>query len=185
MFSDPWWIFTCINLLWNIKYRYGFTFVELINVSPRFGILLLSMCLSIGFIIVDILSVTSAIGIGLADGINPFWKFSFIFKCFTDTIILDDFKTVLDKLWQYKVDRMRNNTCTSLNSGQQSQWLRREKTGRESSYRNESLGATPDESLRGIQVEVELRLSTDDGEHNCQSSKLTCDIIGGPRARGV
>ncbi|KAI7764416.1 hypothetical protein LZL87_003621 [Fusarium oxysporum] len=92
---DPWWIFTAINLFWNIKYRYEFKPLEIIRISPRFGLLLLSMSLSIIFIIVDLLSVTPVIPIGY---INPFWKFAFIFKCFTDTIILDDFKTALDKL---------------------------------------------------------------------------------------
>lgn len=53
------------------------------------------MSLSIVCIIVDILSVTPVISIGV---INPFWKFAFVFKCFTDSIILDDFKAALDKL---------------------------------------------------------------------------------------
>jgi len=106
MNSDPWWIFTTINLFWNIKRRYDFGFAELIRVSPRFGVLLLSMCLSIGFIIVDILSVTPVLSVGLPDGINPFWKFAFIFKCFTDTIILDDFKTALDRLKEYKLQKL-------------------------------------------------------------------------------
>lgn len=99
---DPWWIFTALNLFWNIKYRYEFKPLELIRISPRFGLLLLSMSLSIIFIIVDLLSVTPVIPIGY---INPFWKFAFIFKCFTDTIVLDDFKTALDKLSRYKMDR--------------------------------------------------------------------------------
>jgi hypothetical protein len=73
-------------------------------VSPRFGILLLSMCLSLAFIVVDILSVTAVLDTG---AINPFWKFSFVFKCFTDTIILDDFKTALDRLWQHERQLMR------------------------------------------------------------------------------
>lgn len=106
LFRDPWWIFTTLNLFYNIKRRYEFGFLELIRTSPRFGILLLSMCLSVGFIIVDILSVTPVLSVGLPDGINPFWKFAFVFKCFTDTIILDDFKTALDKLKQYKMEKI-------------------------------------------------------------------------------
>lgn len=93
--SDPWWIFTIINLFWNIKFRYELGFVEIVQVSPRFGILLLCMSLSMISIIVDILSVTPVIPIGV---INPFWKFAFVFKCFTDSIILDDFRAALDKL---------------------------------------------------------------------------------------
>jgi len=51
-------------------------------------------------IIVDILSVTPAVPIGV---INPFWKFAFVFKCFTDSIILDDFRAALDKLSQRRM----------------------------------------------------------------------------------
>ncbi|KAK3899965.1 hypothetical protein C8A05DRAFT_17669 [Staphylotrichum tortipilum] len=95
VFRDPWWIFTIINLFYNIKFRYELGFVEIVQVSPRFGILLLCMSLSMISIIVDILSVTPVIPIGV---INPFWKFAFVFKCFTDSIILDDFRAALDKL---------------------------------------------------------------------------------------
>jgi hypothetical protein len=90
-------------LFWNIKRRYEFGIFELIRVSPRFGVLLGSMALSVCFIIVDILSVTPVLALGLPDGLNPFWKLAFVFKCFTDTIILDDFKTALDRLKQYKL----------------------------------------------------------------------------------
>lgn len=41
------------------------------------------------------MAVTPAMPIGV---INPVWKLALVFKCFTDTIILDDFKTTLDKL---------------------------------------------------------------------------------------
>lgn len=107
LFRDPWWIFTCCSLFWNIKRRYEFGIIELCRVSPRFAVLLVSMTLSVGFIIVDILSVTHVIdGSGAPDGINPFWKLSFVFKCLTDTIILDDFKTALDRLKQYRMRRL-------------------------------------------------------------------------------
>lgn len=74
------------------------------RISSRFGIMLLSMCLSILFIILDVLAVTSVLDIG---GLNPFWKIAFVFKCFTDTIILDDFKTALDKLSLYRRNKIR------------------------------------------------------------------------------
>jgi hypothetical protein len=61
------------------------------------------MTLSVIFIVVDILAVTPVISLGV---INPFWKFAFIFKCLTDTIILDDFKTALDKLSRHKMSRI-------------------------------------------------------------------------------
>lgn len=108
--SDPWWIFTTVNLLWNIKTRYNFGYIELIRVSPRFSILLLSMCLSVAFIVVDILSVTSVLKTG---SINPFWKFSFVFKCFTDTIVLDDFKTALDRLWKHQKSQLVGVVCVN------------------------------------------------------------------------
>lgn len=97
---DPWWIFTTANLFYNIRVRYELRLVDIIRTSPRFGVLLSSMLLSIIFIIVDILSVTPAISMGV---INPFWKFAFVFKCLTDTIILDDFKTALDKLSRHRM----------------------------------------------------------------------------------
>jgi len=105
--SDPWWIFTTANLFWNIKRRYEFGYIELIRVSPRFGVLIGSMILSMCFILLDILSVTHVVkGGGLPDGLNPFWKFAFIFKCLTDTIVLDDFKTALDRLKRYKMEQL-------------------------------------------------------------------------------
>lgn len=103
MTSDPWWIFTIVNLFWNIKFRYELGFVEIVQVSPRFGILLLCMSLSIICIVVDLLSVTPVISIGV---INPFWKFAFVFKCFTDSIILDDFKAALDSLSQHRMSQI-------------------------------------------------------------------------------
>lgn len=72
------------------------------------------MCLSIIFIIVDILAVTSALNLG---GLNPFWKLAFVFKCFTDTIVLDDFKTALDKLSRYRRDKIRQGSTFSEHQG--------------------------------------------------------------------
>ncbi|KAI9923375.1 hypothetical protein MW887_009925, partial [Aspergillus wentii] len=41
---------------------------------------------------------------GLPTGVEPFWKLAFVFKCLCDTIILDDFKSALDRIrghwWQ-------------------------------------------------------------------------------------
>jgi len=71
------------------------------------------MCLSVGFIVLDCLSVTSVLSDSLPDGLNPFWKLAFVFKCFTDTIILDDFKTALDKLKDYKLG-MIGGTATAV-----------------------------------------------------------------------
>jgi hypothetical protein len=73
------------------------------------------MILSVVFIIVDILSVTPVIRIGV---INPFWKFALVFKCLTDTIILDDFKTALDKL-----SRTRMSQILPLDAVMNGHWL--------------------------------------------------------------
>ncbi|KAK3074419.1 hypothetical protein LTR53_003150 [Teratosphaeriaceae sp. CCFEE 6253] len=123
---DPWWIFTVLNLLYNIRSRYDFGYLELTRVSPRFAVLIGAMLLSVAFIVVDILSVTHVVaGPGLPDGINPFWKLAFVFKCLTDTIVLDDFKTALDRLHAHKLRRLGGSIASDnirgefLNSGRE------------------------------------------------------------------
>ncbi|KAF2103425.1 hypothetical protein NA57DRAFT_33219 [Rhizodiscina lignyota] len=107
VFRDPWWIFTTVSLFWNIKVRYELGIIEIIRLSPRFGVLLAAMLLSVCFIVVDIVAVTGVFNNNaLPDGINPFWKLAFVFKCLTDTIILDDFKTALDRLTDAKLQRL-------------------------------------------------------------------------------
>ncbi|TID14489.1 DNA repair protein [Venturia nashicola] len=153
IFRDPWWIFTTINLFYNIVRRYGFGIMELIKVSPRFGILLLSMLVSVVFIIVDICSVTDVFSSSLPEGINPFWKLAFIFKCLTDTIILDDFKTALDRLKQYKLDRLNNAARGRGNDTDQSSSSRER---RDAAWRpwNESKGVIEcDKPIKPIQKE--------------------------------
>lgn len=89
--------------------------MQLIRVSPRFGIMLLFMLISIVFGVVDAFAVLGGYHLGYPAGIEPFWKVScchrrehgwhadlpqlaFVFKCLSDTIILDDFKSALDRL---------------------------------------------------------------------------------------
>lgn len=87
--------------------RYEFSYLTLIKASPRFGVLMGAMIMSLAFIIMDILSVTHVIpSRGLPDGINPFWELAYVFKCLTDTIVLDDFKTALDRLLEHRLERM-------------------------------------------------------------------------------
>lgn len=107
-----------------VKTHYNFGILELVRECPRFGLMLVSMCLSIVFIPLDVISVTGALRSAMPLGINPFWKvcspsvstggiliplissadwsrilqLCFMFKCLCDTVILDDFKTALDKL---------------------------------------------------------------------------------------
>ncbi|KAL4873075.1 hypothetical protein BDV12DRAFT_209708 [Aspergillus spectabilis] len=102
LFRDPWWVLTTVSLFYTIKREYNFSIVELVTVSPRFGIMLASMCLSLAFVVVDACSVLGVFdSADLPSGIQPFWKLSFIFKCLCDTVILDDFKTALDQLRAY------------------------------------------------------------------------------------
>jgi hypothetical protein len=92
-------------LFYNIKSRYDFEFFELIRISPRFGILLGSMLFSVVFTLLDILVVTNVLKKGLPDGIDPFWQLSMVFKLLTDTMILDDFKSALDRLHAFKMTK--------------------------------------------------------------------------------
>jgi hypothetical protein len=50
-------------------------------------------------------SVTNALASSGPRGINPFWKLSFVFKCLTDSVVLEDFKTALDRLSAFKMGR--------------------------------------------------------------------------------
>ncbi|KAH4103613.1 hypothetical protein HBH98_011110 [Parastagonospora nodorum] len=103
---DPWWIFATVLLFWVIKTQYELSLKEIVRISPRFGIMLLSMVLSIIFIICDILTVTKAIRLPGTTGINPFWKLAFVFKCLTDAVVLDDFKMALDRLRAFRISRL-------------------------------------------------------------------------------
>ncbi|KAI9797263.1 MAG: hypothetical protein M1833_005559 [Piccolia ochrophora] len=102
LFRDPWWIFTCCNLVWNIKTRYSFGLLKLIQRCPRFGVMLVSMVLSIIFLLADLICVI--LGYPQIVGLDPYWKLSLVFKCFCDMIILDDFRSALDKLRAHVFD---------------------------------------------------------------------------------
>ncbi|KAI9894704.1 MAG: hypothetical protein M1814_002060 [Vezdaea aestivalis] len=93
---DPWWIFTTCNLIYVIKRDYNLSLVELVRASPRFGLLMISMVISIIFILAD--TVVSAAHLGSNSGINPYWKLAAVFKCAADALFLDDFKKVLETL---------------------------------------------------------------------------------------
>ena len=70
--------------------------------------MMLAMVLSIVFTIIDICAVTGTLKSSLPIGINPFWKLAFVFKLLTDAVILDDFKTALDKLSRYNLSRLED-----------------------------------------------------------------------------
>jgi hypothetical protein len=65
------------------------------------------MLFSIVFTLLDILTVTSVLKKVLPDGIDPFWQLSTVFKLLTDTMILDDFKSALDRLHAFKMSKFR------------------------------------------------------------------------------
>ncbi|KAJ4308420.1 hypothetical protein N0V94_009357 [Neodidymelliopsis sp. IMI 364377] len=97
---DPWWIFTTWKLIDAIKKTYGFKIWVLVRINKRFGIMLLCMFLSIAFLLTD--AAVSAARVTSSSGINPYWRFALVFKCASDTIFLDDFKSVLDDIVQRK-----------------------------------------------------------------------------------
>ena len=105
IFRDPWWVFTTAFLFYQIATHYRIKLTALVWISPRFGVLLIAMLMSIMFIVLDILSVTHVFDSRLPDGLNPFWKLATVFKCLTDSIVLDDFKTALDRLMRHKLRR--------------------------------------------------------------------------------
>jgi hypothetical protein len=92
--------------MYAIKTKYDLTLAQIVRISPRFAVMLGAMFLSICFIVLDVLSVTSSLKSSLPVGINPFWKLSFVFKCLTDSVVLDDFKTALDRLRAFKISRL-------------------------------------------------------------------------------
>jgi hypothetical protein len=88
LFRDPWWVFTCLVLFHVVRRCYGTGVFELIKRSPRFGILLGAIFLALTFTGLDIVASIHNF-IGSTDGINPWWKLSLVFKCLTDSIMLD------------------------------------------------------------------------------------------------
>lgn len=96
LFRDPWWIFTTWKLIDAIKETYGFKLWSLVQINKRFGVMLLCMALSIVFLLTDV--VVTAANLTASSGINPYWRFALVFKCASDTIFLDDFKSVLDDI---------------------------------------------------------------------------------------
>lgn len=103
---DPWWVAAALFLMYNIKTKYDLSLLQIVRISPRFAVMLGAMFLSIVFIVLDVCSVTHVFNSSLPTGINPFWKLSFVFKCLTDSVVLDDFKTALDRLRAFKISRL-------------------------------------------------------------------------------
>ncbi|KAH8725140.1 hypothetical protein GQ44DRAFT_707825 [Phaeosphaeriaceae sp. PMI808] len=107
LLRDPWWIFTTWRLIGAIKKTYGYSLWALVRINTRFGVMLLCMALSIAFLLTD--AAVSAAKITTSSGINPYWRFALVFKCASDTIFLDDFKSVLDGIIARKFSSTGNN----------------------------------------------------------------------------
>jgi hypothetical protein len=58
--------------------------------------MLACMFISIAFLLTDV--AVNAAHVTTSSGINPYWRFALVFKCASDTIFLDDFKSVLDDI---------------------------------------------------------------------------------------
>ncbi|KAF2264671.1 hypothetical protein CC78DRAFT_463189 [Lojkania enalia] len=108
---DPWWIFTTWKLIDAIKKTYSFKLWALVRINSRFAVMLACMFFSIAFLLTDV--VINALRVTKDSGINPYWRFALVFKCASDTIFLDDFKSVLDDI----VARSLNNTCGMAHHG--------------------------------------------------------------------
>lgn len=109
---EPWWLFTTGFLIFTIRRSYTYKIKDLVRRSAKFGILLFVMALSLCLIVADI--VTVIVVSSPCAGENPFWKvrrsprptwsvanklqIALVLKCTADTIFLDDFKSVLDRL---------------------------------------------------------------------------------------
>jgi hypothetical protein len=116
LFRDPWWVFTTIKLVMAIRENYEFTISGLVRTSPRFGIMLFCLFLSIVFLITDVIFM---IVVSKRGGMNPFWRLALVFKCASDVIFLDDFKSVLDRISESAMRKIttfeyRDNASSSI-----------------------------------------------------------------------
>jgi hypothetical protein len=114
LYRDPWWVFSILTLFHIVRKCYSLNVLKLVRKSPRFGILLAAIFFAISFTVVDIIS-SIVPGLSVTDGINPYWKLALVFKCLTDNIMLDDFKSVLQRLGAVKLDGTNAMQSNSLN----------------------------------------------------------------------
>jgi hypothetical protein len=155
---DPWWIFTTVKLVLVIQQNYEYTMLGLIRHSPRFGIMLLCMFLSIIFLVTDV-AVTARIS--TQSGINPFWRLALVFKCASDTIFLDDFKSVLDRIAESAIKRIANLPYGSSN-------------------RKKSFGAADHRELGRVRTEI-----TAASIENTSQKHSRIPWVGAPRSASV
>ena len=96
-YRDPPWVFSSLTLLYVISKFYNTSLRRIVRKSPRFGIMLLAIFCSVAFSIMDVLA-SSLHSLTKTNGVNPYWKFALVFKCLADNILLDDFRSVLQRL---------------------------------------------------------------------------------------
>jgi hypothetical protein len=62
-------------------------------------------------------AAVSAARVTASSGINPYWRFALVFKCASDTIFLDDFKSVLDDIVHRKFSSANGTVHRGSNVG--------------------------------------------------------------------
>lgn len=86
--------------------------------------MLACMILSIIFVLTD--AAVSAAKVTASSGINPYWRFALVFKCASDTIFLDDFKSVLDDIIACKLssvaDTVRRGSTSRTRGPHKRSW---------------------------------------------------------------
>ncbi|OJJ30797.1 hypothetical protein ASPWEDRAFT_118939 [Aspergillus wentii DTO 134E9] len=97
LLRDPWWLFSCLTLIYMIQRCYSLNIVKVVAQYPRFSILFAAMCMALAFTIMDILASILP-SLSITYGINPYWKLALVFRCLTDNIMLDNFQSVLQQL---------------------------------------------------------------------------------------
>jgi hypothetical protein len=117
------------------------------------------MCLSIVFIALDLFSVTPVLALG---GINPFWKFASVFKCLTDTIILDDFKMALDKLSRHKMSQFYQLPFSNPGNELPTDWMEMNRRGAALTPCHESDVLVSVEQVERVPADATAIISTTD-----------------------
>ncbi|KAF9890579.1 hypothetical protein FE257_005710 [Aspergillus nanangensis] len=116
LFSEPWWLLTTGVLFYTIQRSYRLDLAFLVRFSPRFGIMLLSMLLSVTLTILGPCIVVRSSHEVFPVGMDPFWKISFVFKCLSDTVMLGDFKDELDRIFRHHQTTLVRAEGPSLHS---------------------------------------------------------------------
>jgi hypothetical protein len=75
----------------------GLSVVRLVCKSPRLGVLV-AVALASAFTVLDVVVTILGRSFGAVGGISPWWKLSLVFKCLSDTAILDDFASELKRI---------------------------------------------------------------------------------------